>query len=107
MAEDSENSENKPIYPVTIHETSPSIPIKLDGTNYRVWSKVLEIFIAGKEMKGYITGRKLAPAENDPSFDKWEAEDARVKSWILNGMPNNLMSNFVQCGDSQRGLGCC
>lgn len=34
---------------VTIQETNTPIHIKLDGTNYRIWSKVLEMHIAGRK----------------------------------------------------------
>ena len=55
---------------MTVHETSSPIHIKLDGSNYRVWSQVLEMHIAGKKKKGYIIGRKAAPKENDPRYDE-------------------------------------
>ena len=74
MVSDSKNSM------VTIHETSSPIHIKLDGANYLVWSKILEMHIAGKKKKGYIIGRKVAPTEDDPSYDECEAENALVKS---------------------------
>ena len=40
----------------------------------------MDMHIAGRRKKGYITGRKAAPAENDSSYDEREAEDALVKS---------------------------
>ena len=34
---------------VIVHKTSfPMISIKLDGANYRVWSQIIEMHIAGK-----------------------------------------------------------
>ena len=72
---------------LTIHETSfPTISVKLDGTNYRVWSQIMEMYIAGKRKKGYLTGRKVAPADDDPSYDEWDADDKTVKSWLINSM---------------------
>ena len=66
---------------VTNHETtSPTISIKLDGTNYHVWSQTLKMHIIGKKKKEYITGRKVAPAKDDPNYDERKAEDALVKS---------------------------
>ena len=56
---------------VTVHETSfPTISIKLNGANYRVWSKIMEMHIAGRRKKGYIIGRKHAPAKNNLSYDE-------------------------------------
>ena len=81
---------------VTVHETSfPTISIKLDSANYRVWSQIMDMHIAGRRKKGYITGRKATPAENNPSYDEWETEDALVKSWLINSMTNKLMTHFV------------
>ena len=51
---------------VTVHKTSfPTISIKLDVANYRIWSQIMEIHIVGRRKKGYIIGRKAAPTEND------------------------------------------
>ena len=32
------------------------IGIKLDGTNYALWSQVVEMYISGKDKLGYING---------------------------------------------------
>ena len=81
---------------VSIHETtSPTIYIKLDGTNYSVWSQILDMHIVGKKKKGYITGTKVAPVENDPNYDEWKVEDVLVKSWLINSMIDKLMSHFL------------
>eukprot|EP00257_Ricinus_communis_P028438 XP_025015852.1 uncharacterized protein LOC112537423 isoform X1 [Ricinus communis] len=92
---------SKKLSTMTIHETFSPIYIKLDGSNYRVWSKILEMHIVGRKKKGYITGRKVIPTEDDPGYDEWEAEDALVKSWLINSMTDNLMSHFVQCETSK------
>ena len=42
---------------MTVHKTSfHTISIKLDNANYRVWSQIMEMHIAGRRKKGYITG---------------------------------------------------
>ena len=38
--------------------------------NYCVWSQIMEIHIPSRMKKGYIIGRKVAPAENDLSYDE-------------------------------------
>lgn len=41
-------------------ETSAAlIGIKLDGTNYALWSQIVEMYISGKEKLGYINGDLL------------------------------------------------
>ena len=44
------------------------ISIKLDGTNYTLWSQVMEMYIAGKDKLGYITGDTPQPAFEDSAF---------------------------------------
>ena len=90
--------DNKKPYIVIVHETSfPMISIKLDGTNYRVWSQIIEMHIIGKRNKRYNTRRKAAPVENDPSYDEWEVVDSMIKSWLINSMNDKPMAHFVQC----------
>ena len=50
--------------------TTP-ISIKLDGTNYALWSQVVEMYIAGRDKLGYINGELTILASTDPSFQKW------------------------------------
>ena len=95
--------DNKKPYIVIVHDTSfPIISIKLDGTNYRVWSQIIEMHIIGKRNKRYNTGRKAAPVENDPSYDEWEVVDSMIKSWLINSMNDKLMAHFVQCRKDER-----
>ena len=65
-----------------------------DSANYCVWSQILEMHIASRMKKGYITGRKIAPVEGDLNYDEWEAEDALVNSWLINSMTSQLMSHL-------------
>ncbi|KAK3025744.1 hypothetical protein RJ639_040436 [Escallonia herrerae] len=50
------------------------IGIKLDDTNYRLRSQVVEMYISGKDKLGYINGDLPQPQETDPSFRKWRTE---------------------------------
>lgn len=47
--------------------------------------------------KGYIIGSKVAPNNDDRTYDKWEVKDALVKSWLINSMIDKLMSQFIYC----------
>ena len=57
-----------------------------------------QMHIAKKKKKWFITGRKVAPTEDNPNYDEWAVEDALVKSWLTNSMTDRLMSHFVQRG---------
>ena len=76
---------------------SPMVPIsiKLDGSNYGLWSQVVEMFISGKDKLGYINGDYPQPLETDPSFRRWHTENAMVKGWLINSMDHSLVVNFI------------
>ena len=77
---------------------SPMVPIsvKLDGSNYGLWSQVVEMYISGKDRLGYINGDYPQPPETDPSFRKWRTENAMVKGWLINSMDHSLVVNFIR-----------
>lgn len=81
MSKKTEGTNSKTSSTMTIHETSfPTISVKLDGTNYGVWSQLLEMYIANRRKKEYIARQKVVRIETDPNYDEWGAEDALVKS---------------------------
>lgn len=48
--------DSKKPFTMTVHRTTfPTMFVKLDGTNYRVWSQIMEMHNAGRRNKGYIT----------------------------------------------------
>ena len=95
---DSEIAQSQQLSTLTIHETSSPIHIKLDGSSYRVWSQVLEMHIAGKKKKGYITVRKAASKESDSSYDEWEAEAVMTTVFLIkmNAYPYHWLSNSFE-----------
>ncbi|XP_073317204.1 uncharacterized protein [Primulina huaijiensis] len=84
------------ISPQTPSDSSNApIGIKLDGSNYALWSQVVEMYISGKDKLGYITDDSVQPLETDPSFRKWRTENAIVKGWLINSMDPLLIGNFI------------
>ncbi|KDO37213.1 hypothetical protein CISIN_1g048147mg [Citrus sinensis] len=55
---------------VTSEPTALPIGIKLDGSNYGLWSQVVEMYISGKDKLGYINGELTPPSPTDSSFRK-------------------------------------
>ena len=47
---------------------SAPISIKWEGSNYALWSQIVEMYISGKNKLGYINGDFPQPPEIDPSF---------------------------------------
>ncbi|KAF2291835.1 hypothetical protein GH714_035795 [Hevea brasiliensis] len=79
----------------TIDSTTVPINIKLNDSNYVLWSQVVEMYISGKDKLGYINGDLPQPPETDPSFRKWRTENAIVKGWLINSMEPSLVGNFI------------
>lgn len=82
-------------HPPPTNSSTASIGIKLDGSNYALWSQVVEMYIFGKDKLGYINGDSTQPLETDPSFRRWRTENVIVKGWLINSMDSSLIVNFI------------
>lgn len=71
------------------------IDIKLDGSNYALWTRMVEMYISEKDKLGYINGNYPPPPKTDPSFSKWGAKIAMVKGCLINSMDYSLFVNFI------------
>ena len=61
---------NSVVSPVVIHNDASNVPntVKLNGSNYPFWSKVLEMHIVGRGKKGFVTGVSRNPRKKVPSM---------------------------------------
>ena len=82
--------------PLLADSSTTPIGIKLEGSNYALWSQVVEMYISGKDKLGYINGDSPQPPETDPSFRRWRTENAIVKGWLINSMDPSLIANFIR-----------
>ena len=80
----------------TYDTSAAQMGIKLDGTNYALWSQVVEMYILGKDKLGYINGDFLQPEPTDPTLRRWQTENAIVKGWLINSMDSTLINNFIR-----------
>ena len=80
---------------MTTEPLAAPIDIKLNGTNYALWSQVVEMYISGKDKLGYINGDLPQPSSTDPVFRKWRTNNAIVKGWLINSMDPSLIGNFM------------
>lgn len=87
-----QTKEDKPT-PVVVQSNNSNfnIGVLLDETNYDLWAPLIEMHIAGRRKMGYLRGSTKAPFEDDPKYEDWEADDQRVKSWLLSSMKPDLM----------------
>ena len=82
--------------PAVTYDTAAPIAIKLNGTNYALWSQIVEMYISGKDKLGYINGDLPQPDPNDPTFRRWRTENSIVKGWLINSMDSSLVGNFIR-----------
>ena len=73
-----------------------SIGIKLDSTNYAIWSQIVEMYVTGKDKLGYINDDLPQPSTTDPSFRRWLTENATVKGCLIGSMDPSLIGNFIR-----------
>ena len=59
------------------------IGIKLDGTNYALWSQVVEMYVADKDKLSYINGDLPQSSTIDPSFSRRWTENVITTQKVL------------------------
>ncbi|KAK0605805.1 hypothetical protein LWI29_030908 [Acer saccharum] len=103
IEEESETSSHivPPLPPIYPHDNSSKIEIKLDGSNYSLWSKFVEIFVAGKDKYGFLTGESVKPATTSSTYRRWLADNALVQGWLLGSMTPKIMGMFIRLPTAQ------
>jgi len=81
--------------PIINDSSTTPTDIKLDRSNYALWSQVVEMNISAKDKLGYINGDFPQPSEIDPTFCKWCTENSVVKRWLINSMDQSLVASFI------------
>ena len=71
------------------------IDIKLDDTNYALWSQVVEMYISGKDQLGYINRDFPQLPSTYLTFRTKRTKNAIVKEWLINFMDLTLITNFI------------
>lgn len=112
-----DNLKSKMTEVLTRVQTSPSpitdspmvlISIKLDGSNYGLWSQVVEMYISRKDKLGYINGYYPQPPKTDPSFHKWCIKNVIVKGWLVDQLHGSFLGReFYSLPNGEAGMGFC
>ncbi|KAM1569643.1 hypothetical protein ACFX10_034748 [Malus domestica] len=92
------NPTNNPVLNlVVIQSDASAVPntMKLNGSNYPLWSKVLEMHIAGRGRNGFVIRSTKEPAEDSAEYETWEIENAIVKGWLINSMEPAIIGFFI------------
>ena len=93
---DSESSGNK-FAPIIIQSEGSSFKagIVLKETNYDMWSQIMEMHIAEKEKLSFIRGTSQPPFVKDDGYEKWYADNQKVKRWLLMSMSPEIMKQYI------------
>uniref|UniRef100_A0A5B6Z3B9 Retrotransposon Copia-like N-terminal domain-containing protein n=2 Tax=Davidia involucrata TaxID=16924 RepID=A0A5B6Z3B9_DAVIN len=94
---DSEASSTKSA-PIIIQSKGSSFNagIVLNETNYDMWSQIMEMHIAEKEKLSFIHGNSQPPTEKDDGYEKWYADNQKVKRWLLMSMAPEIMKRYIR-----------
>lgn len=100
MTEERKTGELVTIQSVSILNESTNISgisfgYRLNDTNWKVWSKMMEVHASGLGKQGYLTGKFPVIAEDSSGYAKWVTENAIVRGWLLKTVELHLLSLFI------------
>lgn len=75
-------SSTTPAPSLVISNIANLVPVKLDGTNYRVWKSLLEPILRGHRLLSFIDGSAAAPSASSLEYATWYEKDQMILSWI-------------------------
>ena len=81
------------IVPTSFFENSLSIPVtafKLNGQNFLLWFRSVQMIIKGKGKFGFLNGSDKQPPHQDPTFSVWDMHNSLVMSWIIHSMEDSV-----------------
>lgn len=78
--------------PVSLPENL-NIAVKLTGSNFALWSRVIYRAILGRGRSSHLTGLPPPPPKTDPQFPRWEHDDNSVFTWILQNVDPSMINN--------------
>ena len=70
--------------------------ITLTESNYDVWSQLMKMHLAEREKLSYIRGKTSPPEETDEKYEKWHADNQKVKRWLLMSMKPEIMKRYLR-----------
>ena len=73
--------------------STETLTIKFTGKNYVAWEFQFKTFLKGKELLSHIDGSFPTPEEGK-ELSQWEANDARIISWILGSIKAHMVNNL-------------
>ena len=73
-----------------------NLGIILTESNYDIWSQLMEMHIAEREKLSYIRGKTNPPKKSEHGYEKWYAENQKVKRWLLMSTNPEIMKCYLR-----------
>ncbi|XP_057799090.1 uncharacterized protein LOC131014928 isoform X1 [Salvia miltiorrhiza] len=67
--------------------------IKLNGSNYLLWSRAFLLFLGSQKKKTHVLSDPVA--STDLKYDAWSADDCAVMTWLLNSLEDSVSKNIM------------
>lgn len=84
----------KPTLPTqTLLPENLNIAVKLTGSNFALWSRVIYRAILGRGRSSHLTWVPPPPKPTDPEYPRWEQDDNSVFTWILQNVDPSMINN--------------
>jgi hypothetical protein len=61
-----------------------------------MWSQIIEMHIVEKEKLSFIRGNSQAPIKKDDGYERWYANNQKVKRWLLMSMSPEIMKQYLR-----------
>ena len=81
--------------------SSFKVGVLLDETNYDLWSQIMEMHIDENEKLSFIRGNSQPHTEKDDGYEKWYANNQKVKRWLLMSMSPEIMKRYIRLPTTQ------
>ncbi|KAL6178475.1 hypothetical protein ACLB2K_049993 [Fragaria x ananassa] len=79
------------------------VNLRLESTNYFLWSHVMTTMFNAYDLTGYIDGSITSPAEDSPDFQRWRCYTSRVMC-LLNATLTDAALSHVLHTDTARDM---
>lgn len=79
--------------PTVAPATNLTLKVKLNSTNYSLWSRLMKIALGGRGKSAHITGLPQPPLPSYPAYPAWEQQDQLVFTWIIDNIDDSLVNN--------------
>ena len=82
--------------PIELHNSN-NLPIgfRLNDTNFKIRSRMIEVHAIGLNKLGYLNGQTPKVDKSNGEYTKWCTKEATVHGWLLKTMEPYLLNLFI------------